>query len=318
MLTARTAPWPDRCAESDHALGIDVGGTKIAGAVVDLASGALLMRRLLPTRPERGGDAVLDDVHGMASDLLVSARAAGVEPVGIGVGVAELVNPSGQVFSGYRIAWNGFPVQERLTALLPARVEADVRAAALAEARLGAGRGIDHFLYVTIGTGVSAVSVQHGRPYAGARGAALVIANGTMRHRCRHCGEEFSLVLEDLAGGAGLAQAMHRDRAEEVLAAAEAGHKAALALVDHATRELGQTLALLVGALDPLAVIVGGGLGSAPGLYFQLLHRGITEGLWDGDARVLAIRQAELGADAGIIGAALSAPSVIPSAKRPA
>ncbi len=125
-------------------------------------------------------------------------------------------------------------------------------------------------------------------------------------------------MLEDLAGGAGLAQAMHRDRAEEVLAAAEAGHKAALALVDHATRELGQTLALLVGALDPLAVIVGGGLGSAPGLYFQSLHRAIIEGLWDGDARVLAIRQAELGADAGIIGAALSAPSVIPSAKRPA
>jgi glucokinase len=289
-------------------LGIDVGGTKIAGAVVNLASGALLARRQVPTNPERGGEAVLEDVLGMASSLRDAARATGLEPLGLGLGVAELVDPGGRVFSGYRIAWNGLPVRERLTALLPAQVEADVRAAALAEARLGAGRGIDHFLYVTIGTGVSAVSVQHGRPYAGSRGAALVIANGRMRHRCPHCHRDFSLVLEDLAGGAGLAQAMHLDRAEQVLAAADAGDEAASALIDHATRELGQTLALLVGTLDPVAIVVGGGLGSAPGRYFESLRRAVTEGLWDGDSRVLTIRQAEMGADAGIIGAALSAP----------
>jgi glucokinase len=238
--------------------------------------------------------------------------------LGLGLGVAEHVDPDGQVFSGYRIAWKGLPVQERVAALLPARVEADVRAAARAEAQLGAGRDVDHFLYVTIGTGVSAVSVQHGRPYAGARGAALIIANGTMRHRCPHCGQEFSLILENMAGGEGLAQAMQLSRAEEVLAAAEAGDAAAASLIDHATRELGQTLALLVGALDPRAVIVGGGLGSARGRYFASLQRAVTEGLWDGDSRVLSIRQAELGANAGVIGAALSAPSSILSTNGPA
>ncbi len=308
MPAARSVPRPDPSQGTRHALGIDVGGTKIAGAVVNLASGALLARRQVPTNPERGGEAVLEDVLGMASSLRDAARATGLEPLGLGLGVAELVDPGGRVFSGYRIAWNGLPVRERLTALLPAQVEADVRAAALAEARLGAGRGIDHFLYVTIGTGVSAVSVQHGRPYAGSRGAALVIANGRMRHRCPHCHRDFSLVLEDLAGGAGLAQAMHLDRAEQVLAAADAGDEAASALIDHATRELGQTLALLVGTLDPVAIVVGGGLGSAPGRYFESLRRAVTEGLWDGDSRVLTIRQAEMGADAGIIGAALSAP----------
>ncbi len=314
MHAAPPRSWPHRFAEGEHALGIDVGGTKIAGAVVDLGSGTLLTHRQVPTLPERGGEAVLADVLAMGSDLLIWAREAGIEPSGLGLGVAELVDPEGQVFSDYRIAWKGLPVRERVGALLPARVEADVRAAALAEAQHGAGRGLEHFLYVTIGTGVSAVSVQYGRPYAGARGAALVIANGTMRHRCPHCGEQFSLVLENLAGGEGLAHALHRNRAEDVLAAAEAGDEAASSLIDHATRELGQTLALLVGALDPMAVIVGGGLGSAKGRYFELLRRAVIDGLWDGDSRLLDVRQAELGTNAGVIGAALSAPSPVRSA----
>jgi glucokinase len=97
------------------------------------------------------------------------------------------------------------------------------------------------------------------------------------------------------------------ERAEEVLTAAASGDANASALLDLATTELGQTLALLVGALDPEAVIIGGGLGSAPGRYFETLSQAIVAGLWDGDARLLPIRQAGLGADAGIIGAALSA-----------
>jgi glucokinase len=101
------------------------------------------------------------------------------------------------------------------------------------------------------------------------------------------------------------------ERAEEVLAAADSGDANAGSLLDLATTELGQALALLVGALDPEAVIIGGGLGSAPGRYFEALSQATVAGLWDGDARVLPIRQAGLGADAGIIGAALSAELLI-------
>lgn len=307
MSTARPGRWSEDPPDDRYALGIDLGGTKIAGAIVELATGALLGRRQTSTQAERGGEAVLDDVLGMARELQSTAGGLGISPAGLGLGVAELIDPKGRVFSDYRIAWSDLPVQERLSALLPTRIEADVRAAALAEARLGEGRGLEHFLYVTVGTGVSAVSVQHGRPYAGSRGAALVIANGTMRHRCPRCGHEHTQVLEDLAGGAGLAQTMAVERAEEVLTAAASGNENASALLDLATTELGQTLALLVGALDPEAVIIGGGLGSAPGRYFETLSRAIVAGLWDGDARVLPILQAGLGADAGIIGAALSA-----------
>ena len=307
MSTARPARWSEDPSDGRHALGIDVGGTKIAGAIVELATGALLSRQQIPTRVERGGEAVLEDVLELTRELQSAAGGLGITLAGLGLGVAELVDPKGRVFSDYRIAWSDLPVQERLSALLPARLESDVRAAALAEAKLGEGRGFEHFLYVTVGTGVSAVSVQHGRPYAGSRGAALVIANGTMRHRCPRCGHEHTQVLEDLAGGAGLAQTMGVERAEEVLAAAASGNANAGSLLDLATTELGQTLALLVGALDPEAVIIGGGLGSAPCRYFDTLSQAIVAGLWDGDARVLLIWHAGLRTHAGIIGAALSA-----------
>ena len=77
-------------------------------------------------------------------------------------------------------------------------------------------------------------------------------------------------------------------------------------VVTHATEELGRVLALLVNSLDPAAVILGGGLGSAPGRYFESLSTSIRAGLWDSDRRPLPILQAEFGPDAGIIGAALS------------
>ena len=288
-----------------HAIGIDVGGTKIAGAIVNLTTGAIAARQRVATEYARGGTAVLDDVARMAQDLLTAAERMRLSPDALGIGVAELVDPAGQVFSDYRIRWKGLDVQDRLSPILPTIVTSDVRAAALAEARYGAGRGIADLIYVTIGTGISAALVQDGIPYAGARGAALVIATAKMHHHCPACGHVAVSSVEDIASGPGLVAAMGGvAKAEQVLAAAHAGDPRAVHLIDHATMELGRVLALLVNSLDPAAVILGGGLGSAPGLYYQGLCRSIKAGLWDGDVRVLPVIQGTLGPDAGLIGAA--------------
>lgn len=290
---------------SGHAIGIDVGGTKIAGGVVDVSTGAVSLRRQVPTDAERGGQPVLDDVAAMARALLADAAGTGVHPAALGVGVPELVDPAGQAFSAYRIAWAGLDVQSRLAPILPTVLSSDVRAAALAEARFGAGRGIADFLYVTIGTGVSGVLVQDGVPYAGSRGAALVIANGTTRHRCPGCGHVTAHMVEDLASGPGLAAA-YGAPAEQVLAAGRSGDARACEVIGNATFELGRVLALLADALDPAAIVIGGGLGSAPGPYFEGLVSATRAGLWADDDRSLPFLQARLGADAGIVGAAVS------------
>lgn len=284
--------------------GIDVGGTKIAGGIVDLETGSIGTPLRVPTRPERGGEAVLKDVIAMASELQAAASRSGTPLWGIGLGVAELVNPNGDVFSDYRIAWKGLGVRQRLSAILPALVESDVRAAALGEARYGSGQGIADFLYLNIGTGVSAVSVRHGRPYAGAHGAALVIANGPRHRACARCGHDETTVLEDIASGSAIAAAFGVGSAEEVLAAAGAGVARAAAVIDHAADALGETIALLVGALDPAAVVIGGGLGSAQGRYADRLDAAIRAGLWSGADWPLPILRSSIGPRAGVIGAA--------------
>ena len=123
-------------------------------------------------------------------------------------------------------------------------LESDVRAAALAEARFGAGAGRSPFLFVIVGTGASVCLVVDGRPYAGARGRRSCSA------RRRSSG---------VASGRALARAAGVERAEDVLA-----DPAHAALVDEAAAALGRVLAVLANALDPALVVLGGGLGTAP------------------------------------------------------
>ncbi|HYN88687.1 MAG TPA: ROK family protein, partial [Ardenticatenaceae bacterium] len=104
-----------RTAGRRGAIGLDVGGTKIAGGVVAFPEGEVVAKRVLPTLPERGGEAVLADTLGLAEALLAQAAAAGVDVAGIGMGVAELVDPEGNITSGHIIKWRGVPVQARLS-----------------------------------------------------------------------------------------------------------------------------------------------------------------------------------------------------------
>src|SRR5205807_9729912 len=142
--------------------GLDIGGTKIAAGVVLWPSGEILQRTIIPTKPTRGGEAVLKDTHDLARQLHDWARGKQIEVAGIGAGVAELVDCDGNVSSSCTIHWRGVPVQEKLSAIAPAQVESDVRTAALAEYIFGAGRGSRLFTYITVGTGISYCLVQDG------------------------------------------------------------------------------------------------------------------------------------------------------------
>ena len=300
-------PSAPRHMPGRYALGIDVGGTKVAGGIVDLVSGAVIARRQVATEYARGGAAILADAVALARELQDEAGRLGLPVQALGLGVAELVDRKGRVFSAHRIRWSGLDVAGAFADVLPTVVSADVRAAALAEARFGAGRGLTDFYFVTIGTGVAGVLVLDGVPYAGSRGAALVIANSMERHRCPACGHESRGMVEDVASGPGIAAAYGAATAEDVLAAARAGDGRALQVIDHATGALGRVLALLADSLDPQVMVIGGGLGCAPGPYFDALTRAVRAGLWDGVDNPLTLTQARMGPDAGLIGAACAA-----------
>src|SRR5918994_5707651 len=120
-------------------IGIDVGGTKIAAGAVELGSGIVAFRRETPTRPERGAAAVLVDIETLAETVAGELRRDGRDPVALGIGVPELVDAEGRIRSAHLLDWSAIPLSERLQAVAATFTAADVRAAALAESRYGAG-----------------------------------------------------------------------------------------------------------------------------------------------------------------------------------
>jgi glucokinase len=258
------------------ALGLDVGGTKIAAARVDVATGAVLAgARRLATAPSRGSDVVLADCRALVEELGGEAVEA------VGLSLCELVDPEGRVRSAETVDWRGADLRSTFDV-----VESDVRAAALAEARFGAGRSSPDFLYVSVGSGISHCLMTDGRPRLGVRGSAI----GTG-----------APLVERWSGGLALARLSGHATAEEALA-----DPAAAGVVEEGARRLGAVLAALVNALDPGAMVIGGGLGLADA-YRARVEAVLRAEIYDPDARGLPVLPAALGADAPVIGAALAA-----------
>jgi glucokinase len=300
-------------ADDSRVIGIDVGGTKIAGGIVDVGNGSVHTRVEKPTGAERGGDRVLDDVVEIASELADDMR-HDATPRRLGVAVCELVDPSGAITSAQTVDWRDLDVVGFLAGVGWATIASDVRAGAAAEARFGAGRGVDPFVYLSVGTGISSTLVLGGEPYAGRHGSALVAASGTFSTTCPHCGELVEVVPEDVASGLGMVRRMQArradasfTRAEDVLAAADTGDDDAREIVDEGGRMLGSIVASLINVLDPEAVVIGGGLGLAAGRYRERFEASLAEHIWAPTSRSTPILDAALGADAVLIGAALAA-----------
>ncbi len=256
------------------ALGLDVGGTKIAAARVDVEHGTVVCARRRPTAPERGPAAVLADCRALVDEL-------GEGVAAVGLALCELVDPCGRVRSAETVDWRDADLFATFD-----RVESDVRAAALAEARFGAGRDEADFLYVSVGSGISHCLMVDGRPRMGVRGSAI----GTG-----------APLVEQWSGGLALARRTGHATAEDALA-----DPAAEEIVEDGARRLGHVLAALVNALDPGAVIIGGGLGLHDA-YRDRVETSLREAVYDPEARDLPVLPAGLRADAAVIGAALAA-----------
>ncbi|GGO22114.1 ROK family protein [Micromonospora parathelypteridis] len=285
-------------------VGIDIGGTKTAAALVDRV-GQVLERREVPTPARSGPGAVLDAAARLATDLL------GASTGPVGVGTAGTVDPA---TGGIRYAtdslpgWTGTPVADALAARLGrgVRVTNDVNAAALGECWAGAGRDRAHVLLVAVGTGLGGAVVRNGRVEAGVRGAAGEVghlpAPGAERLRCG-CGRYGH--LEAIASGSGLAAAYSIETGTHVTGRtvadrAAAGDGVAQQVVERAGTVLGAALAGLVALLDPDAVLVTGG---AAGALLPAASAAYSAEVPAGWADV-PLLPATLGADAVVVGAA--------------
>lgn len=296
-------------------LGLDIGGTKMAGCILT-SHGEMLGLITRDTLASRGGNAVAVDALAMVKSLLDMSHDQQLLPTALGLSVCELVDREGSIVSHFTLPWSEPAALQPFRDLLPVVPEADSRAAAFAEATFGAGRGFSSFLFITIGTGISCSLVIDGKPYLGAHGCTGTMATGVLSTLCNECGTISASCLEQMASGRGienryaqLSDSSHAQvaTAKDVLGAAESGDALARTVIDQAAECVGSAISLLVSVLDPHAVVVGGGLGSSQGRYWEILASTARKHIWSDIQRQLPILKGELGVAAGAIGAALKA-----------
>jgi glucokinase-like ROK family protein len=312
-------------ADAGYLLVADLGATSTDVALADLAGG-ILVHRQEPSDIAAGPDAVLAHVDELFDDCVAEAGGGG-SLWGIGIGVPGPVEfDSGRPVSPPIMpGWDGYPVRQRFAGRgVPVWIDNDVNVMALGELTAGAGRGVDDFVFVKIGTGIGAGIVVDGRIHRGAQGSAGDVGHIEMRAGrqviCR-CG--MNGCLEAFAGGAALArdaeaaarggssellrtmlEAKGALTAEDVATASKHGDPASLELLTDAGRLVGQMLTGIVNFFNPSLIVIGGGVAGAGDLLLATIRQTIYQRSLPLATRDLVVRRSELGGRAGVIGAA--------------
>jgi glucokinase len=304
----------------DVVVAVDVGGTAIKGLAVR-RDRRVIRRARVRTRADQGQDRVIARIADVCAELVGDVLDADSRPpAALGVALPGVVDEAAGVgrFSA-NLGWRNAPVGELLRKRfdLPVAVCHDVRAAGLAEGRLGAATGALDFLLVQIGTGIAGALVLGGRPYAGAHGLGGELGHIIVDPQGPQCGCGGRGCLETIASAAAIARRYgersntRRADAAAVVARVRAGDLVAGQVWAEAVDALAIVLATYQNTLDPELVVIGGGLAGASGALLGPLGRALEARLSFQHQPDLAV--SPLGADAGCLGAAIIARSAAAS-----
>jgi glucokinase len=311
-------------------IGIDLGGTNIAGGLVD-AEGHLLIKHSMPTGRERGSDAVIEDMCQLIGKL--RAEAPETDPIlGIGIGIPGIADPvTGDVIVCVNLNWYNVPLRTKIQAHfdLPIFIDNDATIAGVAEFFVAQNGQYQNAIMLTLGTGVGAALLVGGQIISGHRGIASEVGHmvidetgGLYTCNCGRvgCFETFASstaiidytrrLLTDkegaetemlrLAGGD-----LKKIDGEIIFTAAKAGDVLALQVVDRLVHYLGVGIINLINILDPEVFLLGGGIAMAGEFLIDKLNHELDQlksFVVTGRGRV---ELAKLKNDAGIIGASM-------------
>ncbi|GAB2513963.1 ROK family glucokinase [Paramicrobacterium agarici] len=305
-----------------HAIGIDIGGTKIAGAVVD-DDGVIVAEDRVPS-PARDSSAIEDAVVEMVSRLR-----DGREIAGVGVAAAGFIDAAqSTVYYAPNLSWRNEPFRAKLTARLsmPVVIENDANAAGWAEFRFGAAQLVSDMVMLTIGTGVGGAIVTGDELFRGGFGTGgelghIRLVPGGLPCGCgvRGCLEQYGSgralgrLADELADAGGIGQVLadKREAAGGTLSGADiyelivAGDGGAITALRRLGSYIGQGCATLGAVLDPQMFVIGGGVAQAGELLLEPVRSAYLDSL---PARGFHPEPefviAELVNDAGVVGAA--------------
>lgn len=279
------------------AVGVDIGGTKIAIAAAS-RDGRILSQDILPTHPAEGVDSVVERLA-RAIENVIDGVGFKVRVAGIGVAAPGPVDPqNGIALNAVNLGWRDVPLRDLLRAKLaitaPIALANDINAGALGEMRFGAARGVCNFGYLMVGTGLGGGAVLDGKIVNGAKGAAMEVGHVSIDPNGRRCTCGLRGCVEMFVSGKGVLAgveeylpsypssplaALDPVTTGAVFQAAREGDPLAVRVMDEAADALGVALAWTATILNPPLIVMGGGFMQAAGAR-----------LWDGALASLRAR----------------------------
>lgn len=314
-------------------IGVDLGGTNIAVGIAD-ENYNLIIKGKTPTLAARGADELVKDMASLAASLVESAGLTFDDIASMGVAAPGAVdNETGVVKCCNNVNMSQYPIAEKLRALIPIKkvcLANDADAAAFAEAKIGAGKGCDDLIMVTLGTGVGGGIVMNGKLYTGYNNMGGEIGHMTIAYGGRECSCGRKGCFEAYASATALIT-MTKEKIEECHKSGRAtamdalvaerkkvsGRTAfdAMRLGDEAAREVVDTyisylaagITSLINIFQPRVLCIGGGICGEGDTLLNPLKEIVDREQYGTDAHTdkTELKIAELGNDAGIIGAAL-------------
>ncbi|WP_159671881.1 ROK family protein [Streptomyces mexicanus] len=303
---------------TDLVAALDIGGTKIAGALVD-GHGSILVRAQRATPAQEDGDTVMRAVEDVLGEL--AASPLWERATALGIGSAGPVDASAGTVSPVNVpGWRGYPLVERARAAaggLPVELIGDGVAITAAEHWQGAARGHDNALCMVVSTGVGGGLVLNGRLHPGPTGNAGHIGHISVDLEGDACPCGARGCVERIASGPNIARrALENGRrpgpdggapAAAVAAAARAGDPVALASFERAARALAAGIAATATLVEIDIAVIGGGVGKAGEVLFAPLRRALADYATLSFVQRLVVVPARMGTDAGLVGAAAAA-----------
>lgn len=303
----------------EHAVGIDLGGGSIKGALI-AADGRIEAKDRYPTDVEIGEHGVADRIAAIVRSLRDGHGLSNDDIAGVGIGVPGVTTSEGDVIIAPNLHWRHVPfkriLEERIR--LPVEIDNDASVAAIGEARLGAGRGCESLFLITLGTGIGGGLVLGGGIHHGASFAAGEIGHMCMDPDGPVCGCGKKGCLEAFTAGPAMVRYVRRRlpgavsttltdteslSPETICTAAKNGDGLACKAVARVARYLGIAIANIINVISPDVIAIGGGISAAGRVLLDPIDAAAREYTLEGMFDHTRILPAELGNDAGVLGA---------------
>lgn len=304
-----------------YIIGVDLGGTKISCALADL-TGNIIETQVVATNANEGEIAVLNRIINVIDKVMLNTNTTKEDIKAIGIGAPGpldakrgiIIEPANLPFTNFDLVT---PIKEKFN--IPVYLDNDANAAAIGEFMFGAGKGTENMIYITVSTGIGGGAILNGKIYRGRTTNALEVGHTTVEPfssaRC-NCGNLGC--LEALSSGTAIAKRakdavlsnidtslkMYETiTSYEVFKEAANGDKVAISIRDNALKYLGVGVTNIINTFDPDKVVIGGGVSKAGEIVFDKIKEVVAERGLKTITEGCEIVPAELGTDAGVVGA---------------